>query len=76
MFPTVRNHVPLKSGIDPPVSQKEKGYSLRLEFTKRRRKAEFENEMMNVCIVVFDSRTVSVSKPIQSTSMMQIIRRT
>ena len=74
--PTERNQAELKSGIVPTVRPKEIGYSDISALTMRGKKAELKNCKTKVAVVVLDNRTVSVSKPIQSTSIMQTVLRT
>jgi len=73
--PTDRNHIELKSGNEPPVRPKSSGYSLKSALAIVMRKAELKNCTIKVMVVVFDRRSVSVAKPIQSTSMIQTILR-
>jgi hypothetical protein len=51
--PTERNQTELKSGREPEVRPKVKGYSDRLALTIRRRKAELKNCTRKVTVVVF-----------------------
>ena len=73
--PTVRNQAVLKSGMLPVVRPKVNSYSDKSAFTMRSKKAELKNCTRKVTVVVLDRRTVSVSKPIQSTSIMQTVLR-
>ena len=74
--PTDLNQPVLKSGMEPVVRPKESGYSDMLALVISKRKAELKNCTTKVIVVVFDRRSVSVLKPIQSTSMMQTVLRT
>ena len=74
--PTERNQAELKSGIVPTVKPKVIGYSDISALTMRGKNAELKNCKMKVAVVVLESRTVSVSKPTQSTSMIQTVLRT
>ena len=76
VFPRVRNHAELKSVKDPPLRPNPNGYSLMSAPTKRSRKAVLKNCTTNVTVVVYDSLIVSVLKPTQFTSMIQIVLKT
>ena len=75
VFPIDLNHIELKS-LNCPLIQNVIGCSCKLAPTKSKRKAVLKNCTRNVTVVVFDRRSVSVAKPIQSISMIQIVRKT